>query len=223
MPATANLRATIGRMGDLKPQIHLAADEPWERQPGETEAMHARYLAYQNQGLRRAVRRVADDCGKSVAYLQRVAWRYRWTERATAWDREQQRQFVESLTEERRTMVEDHLKLSKHMLEKVAERLDDLDPAVLTAADLARWAEVLTKIRANVLGEPTHTVAVQGTPGGPPVQLQAVPMGEDERRAELERVRERLLAALSEDDLTELDPAALDDGQVLDDDDEREE
>ncbi|MFJ8934041.1 hypothetical protein ACIRLA_46500 [Streptomyces sp. NPDC102364] len=200
-----------------KTPIVLADDgrDPWERQPRESEAMHSRYLGYQALGRTRTVRRVAEKWGKSPAYLHHIAWRYHWRERAHAFDEEQDRLFMEQLAAERRRMVDDHLKLSRGMLAKVARRLQTLDPDELTPADLNRWATTLTQIQSRVLGEPTQTVALQGgTAGAPPIEIGAVTGGPDAQRARFDVLRERVMGALSAGTLAELDPADLDPDDV---------
>lgn len=195
-----------------KTQITLADDgrDPWDQQPGESAAMFSRYTAYQNLGRARTVRTIAEQWGKSPKYLHQIAWRHLWKMRARAFDDEQDRLFMEQLTVERRRMVDEHLKLSRGMLSKVARRLQSLDPDELTPADLHRWAATLTQIQARVLGEPTQTVAVQGgPPGAPPVEIAAVAGDPEAQRERFTILRERLMGALGADSLDDLDPAEL--------------
>lgn len=184
--------------------------DPWDQQPGESAAMYSRYTAYQNLGRARTVRTIADQWGKSTKYLHQVAWRYQWKTRARAFDDEQDRLFMEQLSAERRRMVDEHLKLSRGMLAKVARRLQTLDADELSPADIHRWAATLTQIQARVLGEPTQTVAVQGGgAGAPPIALATVPTDPEAQRAHIEQLRTRLMGALGAD-LADVDPAELD-------------
>lgn len=195
--------------------ITLTGDgrDMWDQQIGESDVQHSRYMQYQLMGRARSVRAVAEDIGKSPSYLHNIAHRYRWRERAHAWDAEQDRQFLDKLTEERKRMVDEHLKLSRSMLAKVAARLKDLDPEDLTPGDLSRWAQVLTQIQRQALGEPDR-VAVSGTPGGAPISVAAVSADPATRAMQFEELRTSLENAIATP-IGELDPADL-----LDDDDD---
>jgi ParB-like chromosome segregation protein Spo0J len=193
--------------------------DAWERQPGESEVQYRRFTQYQNLGRARTVKAVAADLGKSASYLHNIAHRYRWRERAQLWDADQDRLFLERLTDERQRMVDDHLKLSRGMLSKVARRLKTLDPDELTPADLNRWAATLTQIQARVLGEPTQTVAVQGgMPGSPPIEIAAVTGDPVEQRERFNVLRTRMMDVLAAGTLDELDPADLDPAHLASED-----
>lgn len=185
----------------------------WERQPGESEQMYRRFVAYRDAGLARTTRDLAVIMKKSVSYLQGVAWRHQWHRRAVAWDAEQERLFAARLVGERQRMVTTHLAGVRVMYSKWALAMKDLDPATLSPADIARWFKILTDVERNTLGEPTSTVAVAGVPGHP-VEIAAAPMADDHAR--LDVMRDRLAAYLAEDDP---DPAALDDLEDWTDDD----
>lgn len=198
--------------------IDLPDEGPvWEKQVGESPAMFARFEAYQHMGRTRSTRALAEQLGKSASYVQNLGHKYRWHQRARAWDQEQDRLFFEEMVEERKRMVRAHLSLSRGMLSKVAARLKTLDPAELTPADIARWSRELTAIQRSALGAPDKTVALEGTVTGPPLALAAIPAGasETDRRQHLERLRVEMIEALSDDG--PLDPADFldeDDGEA---------
>lgn len=185
----------------------------WDQQLGESDVQYGRFNDYRLMGRGRSVRAVAEGIGKSPSYLHNIAHRYRWRERAHAWDTEEDRLFLEKLSDERRRMVDEHLKLSRSMLAKVAQRLKGLDPEDLTPADLSRWAQVLTQIQRQALGEPDR-VAVSGTPGAAPITVAAVSADPATRAAQFEELRSSLEHAIATP-IAELDPAEL-----LDDDDD---
>ncbi|MGW0681801.1 hypothetical protein ACWD2L_00365 [Streptomyces sp. NPDC002754] len=186
--------------------------ELWDQQTGESDAQYRRYTRYQLLGGARSVRAVAEEIGMSASYLHNIAHRYRWRERAKAWDREQDRLFLDKLADERKRIVDEQLKLSRSMLVKVAARLKDLNPDELTPGDLSRWAQVLTQIQRQALGEPDR-VAVSGTPGAAPITVTAVSADPAARALQFEELRTSLEHAIATP-IGELDPAEL-----LDDDD----
>lgn len=195
--------------------IEFAADgrDLWDRQPGESEKMFSRYTQYQLLGRKRSARLVAEEIDKSPSYVSNVGHRYRWRERAQAWDAEQDRLFLDKLNEERKRMVDEHLALSRSMMAKVAERLASLDPADLSPTDISRWSQVLTQIQRQALGEPDR-VTVSGTPGGHPIEVAAVSADPVERARQFEALRSNLERTLA-DPIADVDPAEL-----LDDDDD---
>jgi hypothetical protein len=188
-------------------QIDLTPDhDPWDRQDGESERHYRWYTAYQNQGRARRVRDLAHTLGKSDAYLKRVAWGYRWNERAQAWDAEQDRLHAELLVEERQNATKDQLQLARSMLKKVAAAIEDLDAQAMSPADIARWVDILTKVQRAALGDPDRVLAVQGGPAGaPPIQVTAVPVDDAERLGMLRATITRL--AGNDTALEEIDPA----------------
>lgn len=187
--------------------------DPWDIQPGETRAMFDRFATYRDAGLRRSVRSLAEETGKSVQYLHQVAYRHRWTERAHAFDAEQRRLRAVRLEAERDRMVDDHLKIARAMARKAVEGLRDIDPSKLTATEIVRMVETLSKLERAALGEPERTVAVQGGAfGAPPIQVTAVPSNEAERTEMLRNALDRIAqisgneeSILDDPDLLELD------------------
>lgn len=189
------------------------ARDPWDIQPGESRPMYDRFCTYRDAGLKRSVRSLAEQTGKSVAYLHQVAYRHHWISRAQAFDAEQRRLRGLRMEAERDRMVDDHLRIAKAMLAKAAAGLMQLDHTKLTATEIVRLVETLSKLERAALGEPERTVAVQGGQlGAPPIQVTAVPATEAERsemlRAALERINRAVgdeEGILDDPDLFELD------------------
>jgi hypothetical protein len=191
----------------IKKQIELAEGrDVWDRQNGESEVHYRWYTAYQNSGRARRVKDMAVELDKSDAYLKRVAWGYRWAERAQAWDAEQDRLHNEYLAEERQRTTKEQLEVARSMLSKVATAVRGLDPDSMSPADIARWVDVLTKVQRAALGDPDRVLAVQGgQPGAPPIQVTAVPVNDAERLGMLRATITRL--AGDDTALEEIDPA----------------
>lgn len=61
--------------------------KPWERQPGESAPAYAAAWEYFQMGSERSLATVARKFNKSKTLLARWSTRWRWTERAEAYDR----------------------------------------------------------------------------------------------------------------------------------------
>jgi hypothetical protein len=59
---------------------------PWDRLPGESFAAHARFLHFRDQGVCREQKITADAFGVSKPTIHGQCRRFRWIERAKAWD-----------------------------------------------------------------------------------------------------------------------------------------
>ena len=53
-------------------------------------------------------------------------------------------------------MAERHAKLAMAFQQRVAQRLQEIDPAELSPADMARWLDIATKLERLSRGEPTE-------------------------------------------------------------------
>lgn len=168
--------------------------DPWERQPGETPKRHARFLAFRDIGLTRTLAKASDELALSYSHVRALAAQYRWQDRAAAWDAHQQRQYTAELEEERRKAARDDAKILRIMTGMVGQALPYVQQqaATMTIAEFTKFVETTMRLRRNLFGDPTETIAVTG-PGGDPLtvavqEFQAMP-------AEQRRVRLAELAA----------------------------
>lgn len=77
--------------------------QPWDRQPGETEAGWAGFLAYRDLGPGRNLRKAAEKLQKAEGYhttLSKWALANNWPERVTAFDNYMQRAAVDAVRDE---------------------------------------------------------------------------------------------------------------------------
>jgi hypothetical protein len=58
----------------------------WNRQPGEGAKAYAAFCLFRDLGLERSLRAVSQKCAKSIPLLKRWSAKYRWVDRAAAWD-----------------------------------------------------------------------------------------------------------------------------------------
>lgn len=194
---------------------------PWDRQPQEPETAYAYFAVYRDLGRTRTVAKVSDEVHKSRDYTHKIATAWRWVQRAQAFDREQDRMYAEALAERRREMAERHARLASALQSKVVTRLQSLDAAKLTPADIARWLEVTTRLERLALGLPDSATAVSG-PDGAPIDVEISAMGEADRAAFFRAlVAEATARASGEQPGTadDTDPAADDQEEAGDGDD----
>jgi hypothetical protein len=191
-----------------KPPVHLATDRnPWDRQPGESHKQYARFQAFLELGRTRTLTQAAEmlhGLGDTITYgtLRNYAHELRWTERAEAHDRDQDRLERVRLLQLRREMYARHRKLAGGLTAKAVKRLTDLKPEDLTPLDIVRFFRVAAELERASLGEPDKWISVSG-PGGGPIAVddfsQYTPA---ERRARMEQLAAEIgrRAALHDDD-----------------------
>ncbi|MBL6275345.1 hypothetical protein JMF97_04115 [Micromonospora fiedleri] len=153
---------------------------PWDRQDREPEKAYGYFVLYRDLGRTRTVAKVASEVNKSRDYLHKLATAWKWVQRAAAWDREEDRQYVEGLAEQRRDMAKRHARIASALQAKIVARLQSLDASKLSPGDIARWLEVATRVERLALGLPDSTTAHTGPDGGP-IRAEVEQMTEQQR------------------------------------------
>lgn len=138
--------------------------DPWERQPRETDVAFQAFVVYRDLPGRRSCAKAGKSLGKSAKLMEDWSTQHRWVDRAAAWDREQDRVARQAQLDEIASMHRRHANLAVTMLNQAAARLmgsDDpsrpvtrLDLSKLSATEVARLAEVGTRIERQARGEP---------------------------------------------------------------------
>jgi len=82
--------------------------------------------------------------------------KYRWYERAQAYDDYIEKKKREENEKAILEMAERHVKLAMAFLLKIAQALQQIDPAQLSPADMAKWLDVATKLERLSRGVPTE-------------------------------------------------------------------
>lgn len=147
--------------------------DPWERQPGETPKRHSRFLVFRDLGLTRTLAKASEELALSYSHVRALAAEYRWQDRAAAWDAHQQRQYTAEMEEERRKSARDDAKILRIMTGMVGQALPHIQQQVgsMTVMEFTRFVETTMRLRRNLFGDPTETIAVTG-PGGDPLTVQ---------------------------------------------------
>ncbi|MEV3855489.1 hypothetical protein AB0J38_14315 [Streptomyces sp. NPDC050095] len=154
--------------------------DPWEQQrPRESDDNYRRFEAYRDMKDRK-VRALAVEIGRSPAYLQKLATRMHWAERARAWDVEQRRKDEAVLDEARRAHAKQMVAATGLALRTLVKGWrEDRD---LSNAELIRLQQVLAQ------AIDPKTVTVQGSDEAPAIRITAVPLTEEDRLAELRAI-----------------------------------
>jgi hypothetical protein len=79
---------------------------PWDQQPKEGAKAFAASRVYLELGPERSIPRTARELGKAESMVWRWASKYRWRERATAWDAEMARERERALLAPRLELLE---------------------------------------------------------------------------------------------------------------------
>lgn len=130
----------------------------WDRQPGESTKAYAAFCAYRDLGPERSIEKAGQmlDKPRSKKWLGEWSAKYKWVERAKAYD-----DYVEKLKRKEKEkaikeMAERQARIAMAFQEKIIERLQSIDPAELTPTELVKWFEIAAKIERLNRGEPTE-------------------------------------------------------------------
>lgn len=136
---------------------------PWERQPGEPARAFAAFCLYRDMPAHeRSLRAVAERLSskgsgrgrRSTRPLERWSTRWRWVERARAWDDEQDRIAREAQLRAVQEMRERHAREAMALQSKALERLRQMDPAELSPRDVLWYFVEAAKLERLARGEP---------------------------------------------------------------------
>jgi hypothetical protein len=137
--------------------------EPWDRQPGEPTRWFARFERYRMAGSGRsllgAVNAEQADKGGQKRTKVSGAWdqafaRWRWRQRAEAWDDQQRDKARETHAQEIAEMNNRHIRESQALQAKAIARLNSLTEGDLTATEVVRFLIEATKLERTARGEP---------------------------------------------------------------------
>jgi hypothetical protein len=143
----------------------LPPPEPWERQPGESNLWYDRFEAYRLAGARRSLlgavnaerRRRNAPPGRSVPQAwAKNAKRWRWLERAEAWDACQRAEGRRARAEGFEEMNRRHVQEAQALQGKAVQRLKSLDVERMSPADVLRFCVEAAKLERTALGEPEN-------------------------------------------------------------------
>jgi len=130
--------------------------EIWERQNDEGSKAYAAFCVYRDLGPERSLEKVRQNLDKprTKKSLGDLSVKYNWVKRAQAYDDYMEGKKREKKEKEILEMADRHVKLAKAFQQKIAQALQQIDPAQLSPSDMAKWLDVATKLERLSIGEP---------------------------------------------------------------------
>jgi len=142
---------------------------PWDRQTGEGARAWEQFQLYRDLGPSRSLRQVAETLGKSMSQISKISAQQQWTDRVQAWDREQDRLAQQAQIDAIREMRREHALLGKALRTKATNALRQFPTEEIKAADIARLAEVGTRMERIAHGDVGDVVEERTGESMPPV------------------------------------------------------
>lgn len=172
------------------------APHPWDLQPGETSLAYQAFQCYRDMGPGRTLKRVSEALGKSEAFLSRWSFRNGWVARAESFDAEAARIASARSLNDHAEVRARQAGLGRMMQARGAQRIGQLDPAVLEAKEARMLAVEGAKMEREALGLAAK-LELTGKDGGP-VEVRDV--------TEIDARAARILAALlgADDEITDV-------------------
>jgi hypothetical protein len=145
-------------MTDDKPQ-----PEAWDRQRGESNLWYARFERYRLAGPSRSLLGTLNSemIEKGLLRKTRVpgAWnrafeRWRWRERAEAWDEQERHKLQAARAHDVEEMNRRHIQEAQALQNKALQRLKALELDDLSATDVLRYFVEATKLERSARGQP---------------------------------------------------------------------
>lgn len=158
-----------------KPAKFTFTGEPWQRQTsvGESPEAYEAFAKYRDMGRKRSLSKVGRELHKSTVLMARWSSRWQWVRRVEEYEKEQEREYQESLREQRREMAIRHAKQGAVLqtaalaaLKKLfGERFENITAESMKAGDVLRFFTEGAKLERIALGEPAEIVEQQHTGG----------------------------------------------------------
>jgi hypothetical protein len=134
--------------------------DPWERLTGENSKAYSHFGLYRDIGKIRSLLKVAEDGKATVKRRQLERWstRWRWVERAKAYDDHMARE-VRLLNEEQILKTAEYqARLGQLLQSKAIGKLMALDPTTLTVNQAIIMAKIGAELERIALGMPTQII-----------------------------------------------------------------
>ncbi len=155
--------------------------QPFERLPTESAQAFEAFALYRDAGVSRSTRAVARQCGKCASLIQRWSRRHRWQQRIQAFEehlavitRQAEERKLASMAGRWAERVEESrqkdYEVAQALRTRAMEYLAKPPEKSPSCADLARMAEIASKLERLALGLPTESQALSG-PDGQPLQV----------------------------------------------------
>ncbi|WP_435238206.1 hypothetical protein [Streptomyces sp. YPW6] len=169
------------------PTHHDFGEQPWKRQPGESESQHTWFRRYLSMPLPRSIRRLAEHHKVSEDHLYAVSSARRWAERAWAWDMSEQTQWDREVLLRQRRRHADLTEAATHLTARCLARAHSLvdqlapDRAMARAFDGARTVHTMTSQRGPAVQITNQATATATANAAAVTLVLPMPANEQER------------------------------------------
>lgn len=145
----------------------LEHKEPWERRNGEPAAAFHAFATYRSLGPARTIAVAAAELGRTSIYFQRLSAKWKWVERAQAWDDNRDKFVRDSEISEAIAAGKRHAAVAMKAIALSEASLDELsaNPEKLSAREAATLLDIGVKIERQALGMNTPERATDDTSG----------------------------------------------------------
>lgn len=156
--------------------------ELWERQPKETPLAYEAFCIYRDLGPQRSMAKTAEILGKSQGTMEGWSAKYKWFDRAGAWDDEQDRVSRKAQLDEIIKMRKRHAQIAQKALDKVNKAIDAIDELEMSNADISRLMAEASKLERLSRGDVGEVIEERdGGKAVNPVQIYIPSNGRDDK------------------------------------------
>ena len=120
--------------------------------PGESKQAYEAFTVYRDLGPNRKLKHVAEKLGKNISLMKGWSAKWGWLDRADSFDKNEEVERMWDMRSRRIQWLEADLQATERMQEKIRQRLETLDPNKLTASQLIRWYDVISRRQEKILG-----------------------------------------------------------------------
>jgi len=188
----AKLAAKTARLSTVAALTDWAKDRQlWEQQPKEGSSAYAHFSIYRDmEPTERTFTAAARKLGMTGSGINTIAIAGRWKERAAAWDNYLDRARLAQTEIYQLEMAARHAEIAKMMLERVRDRLSQINFKQLEPKVVSQWLDIGVKVERLSRG----LTADATTTNVNSINVNLRQMSESELLAEIERETKRLTA-----------------------------
>jgi len=133
---------------------------PWERQEGESPHAFEAFVTYRDLGPSRSLSKAVKKLNKNKTTLAEWSSQWSWVERCAAWEAKLDAERRQATLDEVREMQIRHVGFAQSMQNKLAARLNTLDPDNIPLQSVPNWLEVAVRTERLSRDVPTDRVAM---------------------------------------------------------------
>ena len=127
------------------------SDHPWEREPDELGRAYHGFRTFRDLGPTRTIDKALEQLEVSKRTILRWSERYRWHERATAWDDEVHKTIDDARLTRLREMWENHVRIGQAATAKALAALQQMQVDHIPAGAAVRLLEMGTRLERDTL------------------------------------------------------------------------